>query len=187
MVGLSSPRDRFTRRIQLVAGGLFVVGYLTYLAAGLYWHVVGDTGAAPIAQYFVTWDMFPGYRSNGQRVVVLGETESGRFVELYPTSRQRRLGLGGALTRLDMQPQPFAGTSGTALEAEVALSVSAQPDDDPIRFVHFVAETWPSKFNMPHWAYERIALAGDPPRDSRTWTTIASRDTRTNPGAGGDR
>lgn len=152
------------------------MAYLACLAAGLYWHVVGDAGALPGGQYFVTWDMFPGYRSVGSRIVVLGETEAGDFVRLYPSERhRRRSGMRDHLTRLDALANPF----GAELEDEITtVLASHRHEEDPVRTVYVLREAWPGKFNLPEPAYERIALDGDPPRSTRTWTLVVTREAR---------
>ena len=133
-------RVLLSRLAAVIGGG----AYLLYLGWGLAGQVLGDTGESPVAAYFVTWDMFPGHRSTCERVLVVGETEQGEFVRLYPSPRQRwRGGANGELTRLEYAPSVFLGAPARWLEREIAEAIRGHDriwPNDPIRGVEVIRE-----------------------------------------------
>lgn len=156
--------------LRRLAAAVFVLVYLAYLACGTLFQLLGDVTAYPGPAYFVTWDMFPDHRSTSARVLVVGETEQGEFLQLYPGPRQRwREGSNGELTRLEFAPAPLTGTAGGWLEEEIAHAIEqhdAAWQDDPVRHVEVVREFWPARFNVRH-PTEAVILEGDPPTGTR--------------------
>src|SRR5918994_987023 len=73
------------------AVSLPVAFLIAYVSAGvffLYGHVLGDT-ARFAAGYFWTWDMFPNYPSFSARRFAVGQTKSGQYLMVFPTSQVR--------------------------------------------------------------------------------------------------
>jgi hypothetical protein len=153
-------------RVRGAAACLLIGAYLAATAVFLALHLVGDF-IHPIA-YFFTWDMFPGHYSLSLRRVAVGETASGRQLQLYPTTdRAYRGGVHGDLGRADLDRSGY-------LIHPVALAAAARyneetPDDKIVR-VRLFERYWPAKFNYSPRAYER--WAGSPHPQRRYWRLI---------------
>ncbi len=176
--------------IRRVPAAVFVLAYLVALGVGTYSQILGDARLPAAAGYYVTWDMFPGHRGTSERVLVVGETEEGEHVLLYPSPRQRwRGGLHGDLTRLDFAGAPLTGASAEWLDEEVALSVAAHDEawpDDPVRHVDVVREFWPSRTNLTEASRsDDLALTGDadaPARSREIVLSVHADEFRSQPG-----
>ena len=137
---------------------------LAYLGAGgffFYSHLIGDTGRFA-SGYFWTWDMFPNYPSFSSRRTALGQTKSGRYVEVFPTSKVRyRRGGHRDLTRFDF---PRNDASLRLVVAETLKLQEPQEASDPVTYVFLIEKTWPVRFNLPDDLYEEVYREPNPRR-----------------------
>ena len=69
-------------------GVVFAVCYLSASAAFLALHACGLSPAGALA-YGFSWDMFPGFQAQSARRVAIGQTRSGRYWLLHPSSEQQ--------------------------------------------------------------------------------------------------
>ncbi len=162
----SSPRRLFVWFRRLLAMGFIIV----YLGAGvffLYAHLIGDTGRFGVG-YFWTWDMFPNYPSFSARRSALGQTKSGQYLRVFPTSKVRyHRGGHGDLTRFDLP------RNDDSLRQAVSETLHAYPPDkmaDPVTYVFLVEKDWPVRFNLPNNLY-RSAFGEDNPH-RHSWRIV---------------
>lgn len=130
---------------------LFLVAYLLAGAFFLYGHILGDTARYPIG-YFWTWDMFPNYPSFSARRFALGQTQSGQYLFVFPSTQVQHLRGGqGDLTRFDLP------RNDAALRRAVSEQFVDHPPrdmEDPITYVFLVEKYWPVRFNLPEELYK---------------------------------
>ncbi|MEX0718259.1 MAG: hypothetical protein WD066_16820, partial [Planctomycetaceae bacterium] len=157
-------------RARRAAAGLLIAAYLAATGWFLCLQVLGDTYWHPV-NYFFTWDMFPGYGTVSARRYAVGETKSGRYLQLLPGPNERfRWGVAGDLPRFDIVPtvaQP--PLSDRLLDAiDHALKrVREDHQDDPIVYVYVLEEYWPAHFNLPEDQYREVYGVEHP--DRRYW------------------
>ncbi len=142
-------------RSCLLLRRLLVLAFVScYLGAGiffLYSHLIGD-GARSAVGYLWTWDMFPNYPSFSARRLALGQTESGRYVRVFPTSNVKyRRGGHRDMTRFDL-PRNDAALR-TAVE-ETLQSRAGEETSDPVAYVFLIEKYWPVRFNLPEELYQ---------------------------------
>lgn len=160
MAAICSRLFNWSRRL-LVLG--FVIAYLGVSIFYFYRHILGDTGPSAFG-YFWTWDMFPNYPSYSARRLALGQTKSGRFVEVFPNEQVRfRRGGQRDLTRFDLP------RNDAALRTAVAETLGSNPPqqmDDPITYVFLIEKYWPVRFNLPESIYKEAYGEHNPHRHS---------------------
>ena len=132
---------------------LAMIFLLASIGAGLFFlysQVLGDTERFTIS-YFWTWDMFPNYPSFSARRLALGQTKSGKYVKLFPTSAIKyRRGGHRDYTRFDLP------RSDAALRKAVEETLAAHPPtqmNDPVSYVFLIEKYWPTRFNLPDDLY----------------------------------
>jgi len=146
---------------------VLVIGFvLSYLGTGvffLYQHLLGTSGSTAWA-YVWTWDMFPNYPSFSARRFALGQTESGRFLKVFPTSKiQFRRGANGEHTRFDLPRNDAALRKAVQ---ETLESARPQNREDPVTYVFLVEKYWPVRFNLPEPLYQKAFGEENPHRSS---------------------
>lgn len=158
-----------------IGGACVIVAYLAASAWFLYLHVLGDVGWHPVT-YFFTWDMFPGYSTTSARRVVVGQTQSRRYVQLIPgPNEQFRWGVAGDLPRFDILPAVDQGPPVERLMDAIDAALARthpQHIDDPIVFVDILEEYRPSHFNLPEDLYRQEYGVDRPER--RYWRSLGS-------------
>jgi hypothetical protein len=163
---------------------LFIAAYLgtTLWYLGLYaW---GDTGGHPLSYFFV-WDMFPSHSSWSFRRVAVGQTASGRHLQIVPSGQQQfREGVRSDRTRVDLERGGAFFRSVAERTLEIA---SPELQSDPIVELQLYELSWPAKFNYAPDLYER--WAGSPKPDRRYWRllerlNLQSTDRGEPPGSG---
>lgn len=136
---------------------LFCAGYLGLTALFGARHMLGDL-ASHSASYFFTWDMFPGYTTETSRRQMIGETASGRFVELLPAANHHFLwGINHKVRRIDVDRSE--ANYRPELGRQVRRYLKQHPDDRIVK-IYVVERYWPSKYNLPDDIYQ--AAYGEP-------------------------
>jgi hypothetical protein len=116
--------------------------------------------------------MFPSYNSRSFRRIALGETASGRYLQLYPSPREQyHGGAHAALSRLDLDQRVFFYR--TVVE-QTLDEYRERENDDPIKHVYLLERYWPAKFNYPPGLYE--AWSGTPRPDRAAWWLVGEFD-----------
>jgi hypothetical protein len=155
-----------------VGGRLAAFAYLAALGGFLLQSALGDSTFFPVS-YFFTWDMFPSHSSQSFRRVALGETASGRYLQLYPSPREQfHRGAHGDLARLDLDKRVFFYR--TVVE-QTLREYSGRESDDPVKHVYLLEKYWPVKFNYPAGLYE--AWSGTPRPERVAWRLVTEFDT----------
>lgn len=135
----------------------------TYLAASAYHlgrHALGDP-YSHFTAYFWTWDMFPGFNCYSERRLALVETTDGRYLQVFPTPRQRyRGGVQGHLTRADLERSGACWRH--VARRETARFAAEHPGQ--MRQAWLVEEYWPVRFNLSDARYERVYGEANPRR-----------------------
>lgn len=102
------------------------------------------------ANYFSTWDMFPGYETWSHRTFAVGQTTDGRAVQLYPGPREQFSTRPGGITRLDFFPSysfPHAQPLfHTAIQRQLNLFSRIHPEIRVER-VLVIEQFWPTRAN----------------------------------------
>jgi hypothetical protein len=165
------PRLGFAIATRVVSR-LAVFAYLATLGGFLLQSALGDSRFFPVS-YFFTWDMFPSHNSQSFRRIALGETESGRSLQIYPSPREQfRRGAYGDLSRLDLDKRALFYRP----VVEQTLSEYAERErDDPVRHVYLLEKYWPVKFNYPADLYE--TRSGTPRPERVSWRLVGEFDT----------
>jgi hypothetical protein len=158
-----------------VGSRVAVFAYLAVLIGFLLQGALGDSRFFPVS-YFFTWDMFPSHNSQAFRRIAVGETESGRYVQLYPSPREQfRRGAYRDLSRLDLDKRALFYRP----VVEQTLSEYAERErDDPVRHVYLLEKFWPVKFNYPANLYE--AWSGTARPDRVAWRLVGEFEARVN-------
>ncbi len=150
-----------------VVSRLAVFAYLATLGGFLLQSALGDSRFFP-ASYFFTWDMFPSHNSQSFRRIAVGETETGRFLQLYPSPREQfRRGARGDLSRLDLDKRAIFYRP---VVEQTLTEYADREGDDPVRHVYLLEKFWPVKFNYPANLYE--AWMGTPRPDRVAWRLV---------------
>ncbi len=143
-----------------------IIFLLAYIGTGvffLYGHILGDTGRFA-AGYFWTWDMFPNYPSFSAGRLALGQTKSGKYVQLFPTTLIKyRRGAHRDYTRFDLP------RNDAALRKVAEETLAAHPPEDmkdPVIYVFLIERYWPVRFNLPDSLYEDAYGQENPHRQS---------------------
>ncbi len=162
-------------RIRVSFRRLLVVGFvLIYLAMGgmfFYFHLLGDSTKWPRMAYFWTWDMFPNYPSFSARRMALGQTQSGKFVKVFPTEKIRfRRGGHRHLTRFDLPRNNAALRIATEQTLQAVSAVSPVAAKDRVTYVFLVENYWPVRFNLPDDLYQKTYDEENPHR--RAWRIL---------------
>ena len=171
------PRRRsivFPRIVVRARQVVLWLGTLVYLAAlggFLIQSALGDPALFPLS-YFFTWDMFPSYYSESSRRVAVGESKSGRHLQLHPSPREQyRGGLYGDLTRVELERRGFFYRAAV----EQTLKANAKGAlSDPIAHVFLFEKYRPAKFNYPADLYE--AWSGTRRPDRAAWRLVGEFD-----------
>ncbi|MDA1015665.1 MAG: hypothetical protein O3A00_14575 [Planctomycetota bacterium] len=130
----------------IIAIGVLYAGY-----SG--WHLVtfamgGKVTVGP--NYFWTWDMFPGYETWSHRTYVVGETSSGKGVQLYPGPRERFSTRPGGISRLDLFPGYQNGQAKllyqSAIQREHEIYRRLHPSDPLVQII-VIEQFWPARSN----------------------------------------
>jgi hypothetical protein len=166
----SQPSGDIRSRIRRSLAGLAIALYLAALAGFLLQSALGDSGLFPVS-YFFTWDMFPSYKTESSRRVAIGQTESGRYLELYPSPfQQYQGGVHGDLTRVDLECRGLFYSAAV----EQTLLRSRHEADDRVQQAWLFEQYWPAKFNFPDELYESYWGTRKPER--RCWRLLGEFD-----------
>ena len=117
--------------------------------------------------------MFPTYSTESSRRVAVGQTASGRYVQLHPSPfQQYRGGAGGDLTRIELEQRGLFYRA--AVEQTLNLT-RAHQSGDPVSHAFLFEKYWPAKFNYPDALYE--AWSGSPKPDRFSWRLVDEFET----------
>lgn len=156
--------------IRRALAALALVIYLATHAVFLLLSALGDPRFFP-ASYFFTWDMFPSYYTESSRRVAVGQTASGRYVELVPSPFQQYWGgVHGDLTHVDLERRGVFYRAAV----EQTLQKIRPAADDPVQQVWIFEKFWPVKFNYPDDLY--VSWFAGPKPDRRCWRLVGAFD-----------
>lgn len=161
---MAGPRARWMSGIGRWPAWGLIAAYLAMTGQFMARQAVGDLDDG-IPGYFFTWDMFPWHYVESSRRVAIGQTLSGRYVQIVPSGLQQfRGGVNGDLTRADLDRQ---GGFFRPMVERTLTNAAASDGADAVRHVWLVEQYWPARFNLPPDLY--AAWAGTPRPERRYW------------------
>lgn len=135
-------------RIQRVLAGVFIAGYLGWLAWGIGAHVLKVGLYGNTLGYYVVWDMFCGWQAYDNRTHVIAEGASGTFYEVRAP--------WGEFHPFGNVPRVHYDVTNNLVPKHIR-NVLKNSSHEPIDRVYVVQEIWPKQFNIPDELWARYS------------------------------